>query len=268
MRFADKRALVTGGGSGIGRATCFRLAREGAQVAVADLRAERAQETAQQITDDGGHAIALTADVSDATSVESMAQGALDAFGAIDLLINNAGIAEGDDLLTFDESTWDLNMAVVLKSVYLVSRQLLPGMLERGSGAIVNVSSVNGLTAIGQEAYSAAKAAMINLTQNMAVKYGPRGVRVNVVCPGTVRTPIWDGVVAENPQVFEKLTRWYPLGRVGEAEDIAAAILFLASDDASWITGQTLAVDGGLTAGISGLLADVNIDAGKEKETS
>jgi len=216
----------------------------------------------------GQRAIAVQADVADESQVQTMIETVEQKLGPVDLLVNNAGIAEGDDLLTFDESTWDLNLAVVLKSVYLVSRQILPGMLERGSGAIVNVSSVNGLTAVGQEAYSAAKAGMINLTQNMAVKYGPQGVRVNVVCPGSVRTPIWDGIVAENPQIFEKLTRWYPLGRVGEAEDIAAAILFLASDDASWITGQALAVDGGLTAGIPGLLADVNTDAGKEKETS
>ncbi len=267
MRFEGKGALVTGGGSGIGRATCLRLANEGARVVVVDLRSERAQETAQQITADGGRAIALTADVSDAASVESMTRGAIDAFDTIDVLVNNAGIAEGDDLLTFDEATWDLNLSVVLKSVYLVSRAFLPGMLERGHGAIVNVSSVNGLTGIGQEAYSAAKAGMINLTQNMAIKYGPRGVRANVVCPGSVRTPIWDGVVASNPKVFEQLTRWYPLGRVGEPEDIAAAILFLASDDASWITGQTLAVDGGLTAGIPGLLNDVDTDAGKTSKT-
>jgi len=262
MRFEGRGVLVTGGGSGIGRSTCLRVAAEGARVAVVDLRAERAQETAQEIAASGGRAIALTADVSKSASVDNMAASAIDAFGPIDTLVNNAGIAAGDDILTFDESTWDLNLSVVLKSVFLVSRALLPAMIEAGSGTIVNVSSVNGLTGIGEEAYSAAKAGMINLTQNMAIKYGPRGVRVNVVCPGTVRTPIWDGVVADKPQIFDELTRWYPLGRVGEPEDIAAAILFLASSDASWITGQTLTVDGGLTAGNPKLLEDVDIDAG------
>ncbi len=260
MRFEGKAAVVTGGGSGIGLSTSLRLAREGARVTVVDLRTQRAQETARQIVDAGGQAIALTADVSDAASVDAMVAASIESLGAVDLLVNNAGIAAGDDILHIDEATWDLNLNVVLKSVYLVSRALLPQMLERGAGSIVNVSSVNGMLAIGQEAYSAAKAGMINLTRNMAMRYGPQGVRVNVVCPGSIRTPIWDGVVAENPKIFDQLTPWYPLGRVGEPEDVAAAILFLASDDASWITGQTLAVDGGLTAGIRGMLDGLDPD--------
>ncbi len=122
-------------------------------------------------------------------------------------------------------------------------------MLTRRRGAIVNVASVNGLSGLGEEGYSAAKAGMISLTQNMAVKYGDRGVRVNVVCPGTVRTPIWRERVERNPDIFDRLATWYPLGRVGEPEDIANAVLFLASDEAAWITGTTLVVDGGLLAG-------------------
>jgi NAD(P)-dependent dehydrogenase (short-subunit alcohol dehydrogenase family) len=138
---------------------------------------------------------------------------------------------------------------VVLKSVFLCSKALLPQMLERHSGAIVNIASVNGLTGLGEEPYSAAKAGMVNLTKNMALKYGPRGVRVNCICPGTIRTPIWQPQLDKDPQVFDRLVPWYPLGRIGEPEDIARAALFLASDDASWITGTTLTVDGGLTAG-------------------
>ena len=167
----------------------------------------------------------------------------------MDILVNNAAIAEGDDILAIDEATWDLNLAVVLKSVYLCSRALLPAMLGRGRGAIVNIVSVNGLTGIGEEAYSAAKAGVINLTKNMAVRYGSRGVRVNVICPGTIQTPIWQSRLDKDPQVFDRLAKWYPLGRVGQPDDVAKAALFLASDDAAWITGAVLNVDGGLTAG-------------------
>jgi NAD(P)-dependent dehydrogenase (short-subunit alcohol dehydrogenase family) len=122
-------------------------------------------------------------------------------------------------------------------------------MIALGGGAIVNIASVNGLTGLGEEAYSAAKAGVINLTQNMALKYGRHGVRVNVICPGTIRTPIWEPILQKDPAVFERLARWYPLGRVGAPEDVAKAALFLASDDAAWITGATLVVDGGLMAG-------------------
>jgi meso-butanediol dehydrogenase/(S,S)-butanediol dehydrogenase/diacetyl reductase len=131
----------------------------------------------------------------------------------------------------------------------LCSKALLPGMVSRRQGAIVNIASVNGLTGLGEEAYSAAKAGVVNLTKNMALKYGRHGVRVNVICPGTIQTPIWEPILAKDPQVFERLARWYPLGRVGQPADIAKAALFLASDDAAWITGTTLVVDGGLLAG-------------------
>ena len=171
------------------------------------------------------------------------------AFGRIDILVNNAGASQGDDILTFDEATWDWNLAVVLKSVYLCSRAVLPQMIERRSGAIVNISSVNGIVGLGEEAYSAAKAGMNVLTKNMAVKYGRFGIRVNAICPGTIRTPIWGPRLEKDPLIFEKLAKWYPLGRVGEPEDIANAALFLASDEASWITGTILIVDGGLLAG-------------------
>ena len=137
----------------------------------------------------------------------------------------------------------------MLKSVFLCSKALLPQMIARRRGAIVNISSVNALSALGEEGYSAAKAGMISLTQNLAVKYGQFGVRANCICPGTVRTPIWRARVERDPRIFERLAKWYPLGRVGEPEDIAHAALFLASDEAAWVTGATLVVDGGLLAG-------------------
>jgi meso-butanediol dehydrogenase/(S,S)-butanediol dehydrogenase/diacetyl reductase len=138
---------------------------------------------------------------------------------------------------------------VVLKSVFLCSRAVLPSKIERRGGAIVNIASVNGLSALGNEAYSAAKAGVINLTQGIAVRYGPHGVRCNAVAPGTIRTPVWQERVKRDPRVFERLVKWYPLGRVGEPDDVANAVMFLASEEASWITGTVLCVDGGLLAG-------------------
>lgn len=249
MRLHERVAIVTGGGSGIGAAIAGRFAQEGAAVVVADLFAERAGHVAAQIRDAGGRATAAHADVANQADVAALTAAALADYGKIDILVNNAGIARGGDALQIDEATWDLNFAVVLKGAFLCTKAVLPAMLAQGRGAIVNISSVNGLTGLGEAAYSAAKAGMINFTQNLAVRYGSQNVRANVICPGTVRTPIWGERVRAQPDVFERLSAWYPLGRVGEPEDIANAALFLASDDAAWITGAVLAVDGGLTAG-------------------
>ena len=249
MRLADTVVLITGGGSGIGRATAELCAAEGARVAVVDRDLASARETVARIVQHDAKAHAIEADVTDSDAVRSMAAEALATFGRIDVLVNNAGLSEGTDILTIDEATWDQMLALNLKSVFLSAKAILPGMLERGRGAIVNVSSVNGLTGLGEEPYAAAKAGMINLTQNMAVRYGPRGVRANVIAPGTVRTPIWNDRLAKDPDVMETLEAWYPLGRVGLPEDVAKAVLFLASEEAAWITGAVLPVDGGLMAG-------------------
>ena len=253
MRLQEKVAVVTGGGSGIGRATALLYAQNGASVVVADIVPERAVETVGLIMTAGGQALAITADVSQADQVTAMAEQAVVAFGRIDILVNNAGLSVGDDILTIDEQAWDFNFDVVLKSVFLCSKAILPGMIERRGGAIINITSVNGMIAVGEEAYSAAKAGLINLTKNMALKYGKDGVRVNSIAPGTIATPIWGERVKKDPEVFVKLARWYPMGRVGKPEDVANAALFLASDDSSWITGINLPVDGGITAGPYGL---------------
>ena len=257
MRLDGKIGLVTGGGSGIGRAICELFAREGAVVIPVDLVEERARETAELVTAAGGVATPITADVSRSEAVERMAAEALAAYGRVDILVNNAGFNSGDDILELDEQTWDLDLRVVLKSVYLCCKALLPQMIEHRYGSIVNMSSVNGLMGLSSEAYSAAKAGVINLTQNLAIRHGRHGIRANAICPGTVRTPIWREVLKEDPDIFERLTRWYPLGRIGEPEDIAPAALFLASDDAAWITGQVLTVDGGLTAGIYAMSMEI-----------
>ncbi len=248
-RFEGKVALITGGGSGIGEGIGETMAREGAKVVAAGLTLSKTEAVARGIEEAGGEALGVEIDVADSASVEAAIGKALDRFDRIDILVNNAGLSVGDTILDFDESAWDRNLDVVLKGMYLCSRRVLPGMIERRSGVILNVGSVNGLTGLGESAYSAAKAGMINLTQNMAIHYGPKGIRVNCVAPGTIRTPIWGERVEKEPEVFDKLAKVYPLGRVGEVEDVVPAAVFLCSDDASWITGVTLPIDGGLTAG-------------------
>jgi NAD(P)-dependent dehydrogenase (short-subunit alcohol dehydrogenase family) len=239
-RLEGKAALVTGGGSGIGRAIASRFAAEGASVVVADLVGDRAQAVATEI---GGRAV--QADVTVAADVARMVEEA----GRIDVLVNNAGGGMADDLLRIDEEEWDADVALNLKSAFLCTKAVLPGMIERGAGVIVNIASVNGLAFFANEPYSAAKAGLINLTGNTAVRYGRHGIRAVAIAPGTIRTPIWQERVDKEPEIFEKLLRWYPLARVGEPEDVAAAAAFLASDDASWISGEVLRVDGGLLAG-------------------
>jgi NAD(P)-dependent dehydrogenase (short-subunit alcohol dehydrogenase family) len=239
-RLDGKAVLVTGGGSGIGRAICRRFAADGAAVVVADVIGERAEEVAAEI-----EGRAVQADVSVADDVTRMVNAA----GRIDVLVNNAGGGMADDLLEIDEDEWDLDVDVNLKSAFLCSKAVLPGMIERGAGVIVNIASVNGMAFFANEPYSAAKAGLINLTRSMAVRYGRHGIRAVAIAPGTIRTPLWQERVDKEPAIFERLVRWYPLRRVGEPEDVAAAAAFLASDDAAWITGEVLRVDGGLLAG-------------------
>jgi NAD(P)-dependent dehydrogenase (short-subunit alcohol dehydrogenase family) len=248
-RLSGRTAVVTGGGRGIGRVIAHRFAAEGAAVVVADIAAERAEEVAQEIGAAGGSAIATHTDVTVAADVAAMRASAEDAFGGVDVLVNNAAVDGGDDLLLIDEATWDRDITVCLKSVFLCSKELLPGMIERRRGVIVNIASVNGLAYFANEGYSAAKAGMISLTKSIAARYGRHGVRCVAIAPATIRTPIWQEKVDKEPEVFERLTRWYPLRRVGEPEDVASAALFLASDEASWITGTVVGVDGGLLAG-------------------
>ena len=249
MRFKDRVVVITGAGSGIGRVMAQRFAAEGAAVAVVDWNGDKADEVAKEIGRSGGRAHAVRTDVSQGAEVKSMVADISSKLGPVDVLVNNAAIADGDDVLKIDEPTWERDVSVVLKSVFLCSQAVLPSMIERHGGVIVNITSVNGLSALGNEAYSAAKAGVINLTQGIAVRYGHHGIRCNAIAPGTIRTPIWQERIDRDPVVFERLVKWYPLGRVGEPEDIANAAMFLASDDAGWITGTVLTVDGGLLAG-------------------
>jgi NAD(P)-dependent dehydrogenase (short-subunit alcohol dehydrogenase family) len=249
MRFEGRTVVVTGGGSGIGRVMAKRFAAEGGRLVVADLFENRAREVAAEIEVDGGQVLALHADVTIAAEVDAMATAAERAFGSVDVLVNNAYSCEGDNVALMDEETWNGDIDGVLKSAFLCSKRVLRGMIERRTGVIVNIASVNGLSYAGNEAYSAGKAGMISLTQSIAVRYGHYGVRCNAIAPGSIATPVWQERIDREPDVLERLVKWYPLRRVGTPEDVAGAALFLASDDASWITGTVLRVDGGLLAG-------------------
>jgi NAD(P)-dependent dehydrogenase (short-subunit alcohol dehydrogenase family) len=251
-RLEGKVAVVTGGGSGIGQATAVRFAAEGAAVGVLDLVPEAAEQTVAIIDKEGGVARALAADVSDAAQVA----GALDALaaehGRIDVLYNNAGVDSRGSVAVAEEADWDRCFAVNVKGTFLTSRAALKHMGEGGS--IVNQASVAGLVGVMNfAAYCAAKGAVIALTRSMAVDLAARKIRVNVICPGTVFTPLMEPMLAARGDgdmelgLARTLVK-YPIGRLGDPDDIARVALFLASDEAAFMTGSVVAADGGMTA--------------------
>ena len=249
MRFQSRVVIITGSGSGLGRVLAHSFAGEGAAVVVADVVDQRATTVADEISEAGGSSLAQITDVTNAAGVEAMVGAARETFGSVDILVNNAAKATDADFLEVSEETWDEDVAIALKGSFLCSQAVLGDMTENRSGVIINISSVNAFAYFGNEAYSAAKAGIVNLTRSLAVRYGPFGVRVNAIAPGTLRTPAWEERRQKDPDVFDRVAKWYPLGRIGEPEDVAGAALFLASDEAAWISGAVLPVDGGLTAG-------------------
>jgi meso-butanediol dehydrogenase / (S,S)-butanediol dehydrogenase / diacetyl reductase len=260
--FAGSRVLVTGGGGGIGGEICRRFAAAGAEVMVADRDAEAAGKVARDIAAQGGSAAAWPVDVTDADAVGRLFAMLGESGPALDVLVNCAARASDTPFDRLPAAEFDQDVTATLTSAFLCIQAALPLLLRSVRDPnVVSVSSVNGMAAFGNEAYSAAKAGLINLTRNLAVRYGPRGVRFNAVAPGTVRTPIWARRLAATPGLLERIEGLYPLRRVGTPGDVAAACVFLASPDASWITGQTLAVDGGITAGHSDLIEAIFGDA-------
>lgn len=250
-RFESKVVLVTGAGHGIGRASATRFAQEGAHVVIADINREMADETERLIAAGGGQAVAREVDVADEPSVNLLARHVLDEYGRLDVLHNNAGRLTRGSVDEVSIAEWDRTFAVNVRAMFLVCRAVLPSMLRQGHGVIVNTASTSGL--VGEQgipAYNASKAAVINLTRQLAADYARRGIRVNCVCPGWVPTGFNDPVLSEmsDAEVEAMVAATVPIGRQARPEEIAAAVLFLASDDASYIAGHALVVDGGLTA--------------------
>ena len=244
MKLDGKVALVTGGARGIGRATAVKMAGAGAQVVVLDRDGAGADETARAA---GGESFAVEADVSDASSVQTAVARALERAGRVDVLVNNAGITRDATLGKLSDDAWDAVIAVNLSGTFYMTRALAPQMVERRSGVILNAASVVGVHGnFGQTNYAASKAGVIGMTRVWARELGRKGVRVNCVAPGFIATDMTAGMPADVLATMQART---PLGRLGTAEDVAAAYTFLASDDAAFIHGQVIGVDGGLVLG-------------------
>lgn len=245
-RFDTYGVLVTGAARGIGEATARRFATEGAGVVIADIDGEGAERTAASVRAGGGRAYAVTCDVADRTSVDAAVARAADLLGGLDVLVNNAYScsAQPPDFTLESDEDWRTDLDVTLVGAVRCARAALPLLTAAPArrGAIVTIGSVNGLSYFGNHAYSAAKAGLVAFTRGLAVQVAGDGVRVNLVAPGTIRTPAWAG----REDVLERAAAAYPLGRIGEPADIAAAVAFLASADAAWITGITLPVEGGI----------------------
>jgi NAD(P)-dependent dehydrogenase (short-subunit alcohol dehydrogenase family) len=246
MRMRGKTAVVTGAGSGLGRATAMRLAAEGARVACADRVRARAESTATAISDAGGEALALEIDVTDADDCARMIEAALGRFGAVTTLVNSAGIA-GSMQSELTAADWREVIDVNLTGTWLAAQAAHAALAGSGHGSVTNLASIYGLTGGSRSpAYAASKGGVTNLTRQLALQWAPT-VRVNCVCPGHVDTPLTAAVMAD-PSWRERTLRKYPLGRFGRVDDVAAAILYLASDEAAFVTGVALPVDGGYTA--------------------
>jgi NAD(P)-dependent dehydrogenase (short-subunit alcohol dehydrogenase family) len=250
QRFAGKVALVTGGASGIGRVTALALAKEGAKVTVADVSVEGGEATVKRVADAGGQAIFTKADVTKSSEVEAMVKETVKAFGRLDFALNNAGI-DGVRARTADypEDVWNQVIDINLTGVFLCLKFELPIMVKQKSGVIVNLSSVAGVTGFpGHAAYTASKHGVIGLTKTAAIDYAKVGIRVNAVCPAYTRTPMVTRMLENNPEFEAKLIDRVPLKRLGTAEEIAQAVIYLFSDAAAFITGHSLVLDGGIVA--------------------
>jgi NAD(P)-dependent dehydrogenase (short-subunit alcohol dehydrogenase family) len=248
--YKDKVVIVTGGAYGIGRAAAIGFAQRGAKVVIADLDVKRGEETLKRIKDAGGDAIFVKTDVSLEADAKAMVEKAVLTYGRLDCAFNNAGIhRQFVSTVDFTVAEWDEMLNVNLKSVWLCMKYEIPQMLKQGKGAIVNTSSAAGLVgAPSNPAYPASKHGVVGLTKCTALEFARKGIRINCVCPGPTRTGMNEELTATNPEMVKAMDQKVPMGRIGEPEEVAAAAIFLASDEASYITGHALPVDGGIVA--------------------
>jgi len=248
--FTGKVALVTGGSSGIGRATAIVFARKGASVVVASRRAEEGEETVKLVKEAGSDGFFVKTDVTQAADVEAMVEQTIRSYGRLDYAFNNAGIEQAPSpLVEQTEETFDHIIDINVKGVWLSMKYQIPQMLKNGGGAIVNMSSIAGLVGMaGVPIYVASKHAVVGLTKSVALEYAKQGIRVNAVSPGAIETDMFDRFVKDHPQAREQMMAMHPLGRAGKSEEIANAVVWFCSDEAAFVTGQTLALDGGFTA--------------------
>lgn len=245
MRLQNKIAIITGAGSGIGRGIALAFIKEGAKVVVADWSEEGGKGTVDQIEKKHGEAIFIKTDVSKEEDVKQLVEAGLEKFGRVDILVNNAGIYKTYNLHEMTEEDWDKTINVNLKSVFLISKEVIPEMLKQGRGKIVNIASIAGLVGFAQSgAYCASKGGIIALTKEMALEYAPKKINANCICPGVIRTAMTKDMIADpaSKQFLESST---PYPRLGEPEDIAQAAVYLASDESDFVTGAVLVVDGG-----------------------
>ena len=245
-RLEGKRAIVTGAGRGFGAEIAELFARQGARVVASDIDGASADATARRIVEAGGEGLGLQADVTSALDAERLTEAAVERFGGLDVLVNNAGIASAGTICEVAEQDWDRVMAINVTGTYLCSRYAVARMARSGGGSIVCIASASGVIGQqGQVAYNVSKHAVIGLVRCMALDHAAEGIRVNAVCPGTMRTPMLDALSAEQLAALEAM---HPLGRIGDPAEIAQAVLHLAGDESSFTTGAVFLVDGGLTA--------------------